>query len=70
MEISNKALLVLVLIAIIISLAGTWISLSKLQSFTGNVVIRTPGTAVAEPVNIPQTVPEPNCIECLKSCIS
>lgn len=70
MEISNKALLVLLLIAIMISLAGTWISLSKLQSFTGKVVIRTSGAAVAEPANAPQTVPEPNCVDCLKGCIS
>ncbi|MBN1644420.1 hypothetical protein JW851_00070 [Candidatus Woesearchaeota archaeon] len=39
MEISNKTLLVLVLIAIIVSLTGTWLSLSKLQTITGKVTL-------------------------------
>lgn len=63
-EISNKTLLVLALIMIIISLGGTWISLSKIDSIsaTGKVPTETSSLPAKEMPILPNNTTTANKI--------
>jgi len=66
MQISNKSILILLLVTILISLAGTWLSLSKLQTITGRITL----SMQDEAPEIKQTNAQNpiNCETCLQLC--
>jgi len=67
MRITNKSILILLLITILISIAGTWLSLSKLQTITGKITLSTQDTAPQLKNTAAQN--PVNCETCLQVCL-